>query len=148
MVLLRLYRIIIIMNVNTGSYLLFINVPKNIEVNSKRSRWIIEPGLYVYIGSAMATLTGRVKRHLTEKKKKHWHIDFLTSKSRIILAILLPSKSKKEEEISRFVNRFGTPISGFGSTDCKGLNSNLYKINSKYAVMIFEKLFTKWRETL
>jgi Uri superfamily endonuclease len=148
MLLLKLYRIIIIMNMNKGSYLLFMNVQEKIEVSSKSSCWIIDSGLYVYVGSAMSTLTGRVKRHLTEKKKKHWHIDFLTSRSKIILAILLPSKAKKEEEISQLVNEFGKPIKGFGSTDCKGLKSNLYKINSEYAGTIFQKLFIEWRGNL
>jgi Uri superfamily endonuclease len=136
------------MNMNKGTYLLFINVQEKIEVSSKSSCWIIDSGLYVYVGSAMSTLTGRVKRHLSEKKNKHWHIDFLTSRSEIILAILLPSRIKKEEEISQLVSEFGMPIKGFGSTDCKGLKSNLYKINSKYAGTIFQKLFTKWRENL
>ncbi|MFO7881382.1 MAG: GIY-YIG nuclease family protein [Kosmotogaceae bacterium] len=136
------------MNMNTGSYLLFIKVSRRIEVSSKKSDWTIEPGLYIYVGSAMSTLTGRIKRHLTEKKKKHWHIDFLTSRSEIFLILLLPSETKVEKDISQFVSKFGIPIKGFGSTDYKDLNSNLYKINEENAEEIFKKLFSKWRELL
>ncbi len=148
MVLLKLYRIIIIMDMNKGSYLLFMEVADKIKVNSKKSQWIIKPGLYVYVGSAMATLTGRVKRHLTEKKKNHWHIDFLTSRAKIFLTLLLPSRTKDEKVVSQLVSKYGTPVKGFGSTDCKGLNSNLYRIQNEHAVEIFKTLFSKWRESL
>ncbi len=36
-----------------------------------------DAGLYVYTGSALNSLPGRVGRHLRKLKKKHWHIDYL-----------------------------------------------------------------------
>lgn len=38
-------------------------------------------GWYVYTGSALKGLKSRVKRHLAKRKRKHWHIDYLTDYS-------------------------------------------------------------------
>lgn len=41
-------------------------------------RFHFKPGWYIYTGSAKRGVVARVKRHVTAKQKKHWHIDYLT----------------------------------------------------------------------
>ena len=63
-----------------GSYCLIINVEKDTKIKIGKKLGIInfKKGCYVYVGSAMNSLESRVKRHLSDNKKKHWHIDYLT----------------------------------------------------------------------
>ena len=42
-----------------------------------------ETGYYLYFGSALNSLEGRLRRHLRSDKKLHWHIDFLSAKATI-----------------------------------------------------------------
>lgn len=62
-----------------GSYCLIINVEKDTKIKIGKKLGIInfKKGCYVYVGSAMNSLESRVKRHLSDNKKKHWHIDYL-----------------------------------------------------------------------
>ncbi len=47
-------------------------------------RVFFEKGYYVYVGSALGTLSRRVHRHELKNKKLHWHIDYITpSKMRL-----------------------------------------------------------------
>lgn len=42
----------------------------------------LEPGWYLYVGSARRHLAARLRRHLRVEKRRHWHIDyFLTEDS-------------------------------------------------------------------
>ena len=60
------------------SYQLFINVTKEINLKvGKLGRFIFPTGTYVYTGSAKKNIDKRIERHLSKKKKLHWHIDYL-----------------------------------------------------------------------
>jgi Uri superfamily endonuclease len=37
----------------------------------------LEPGWYLYVGSARRHLAARLRRHLRVEKKRRWHIDYL-----------------------------------------------------------------------
>ena len=103
-----------------GSYCLIINVEKDTKIKIGKKLGIInfKKGCYVYVGSAMNSLESRVKRHLSDNKKKHWHIDYL----------LLNKNSKIEKIIENEES-----IADFGCSDCKCHSHLIYFKNSKLA---------------
>lgn len=62
-----------------GCYCLIISLSKSQKLNigSLYQNHKFKKGWYVYIGSAMNSLVPRIKRHLSDDKKMHWHIDYL-----------------------------------------------------------------------
>ncbi len=109
-----------------GAYLLIMEVKKKVSVKTKGKEFLIEPGYYVYVGSAMNSLEARVRRHMRKEKKLHWHIDYLLKSARILEAILIPSEIRLEEELSKAVGRYGEAVKGFGASDLR-IESNLYR---------------------
>lgn len=76
------------------------------------------PGYYAYTGSARRGMQARINRHLSRKKKLHWHIDYLLEKS-VIEKVFL--SEKKECELNKRI--FSLPGAAliskkFGSSDC------------------------------
>jgi Uri superfamily endonuclease len=88
-------------------------------------------GTYVYTGSAMKGLAARLKRHCTQKKKIHWHIDYLLTVQdvRIKKIILYPAAPGQEcRQNKRIATRPGAAVilRNFGASDCKsGCTSHL-----------------------
>ena len=41
------------------------------------SEFLLKKGIYIYTGSAKKNIDSRIKRHLSNSKKLHWHIDYL-----------------------------------------------------------------------
>lgn len=117
-----------------GAYLLLIRLDQKVSI---KDRWVLEAGLYVYVGSAMNGLLQRVARHLKKEKRKHWHIDYLLERAKILGAIMLPSEESLEESISKMLaEKFDGPR-GFGSSDLK-VRTNLYRVsdvNEFFAVL-------------
>lgn len=109
------------MVVRSGAYILLVRVKgeKTVKVGGL-GKYHFAAGNYVYVGSAMAGLEARVKRHMKRTKKLKWHIDYLVRKSLVVGAALFPSKKKKECALARTVARLpGTLIvPGFGCSDC------------------------------
>ena len=102
------------------SYQLFIKVNKDVELKvGKLGRFIFPIGSYVYTGSAITNLDKRIERHLSKKKKLHWHIDFfLNSKFTKIINV---TKSQQEECDLNKSSKGNVLVNGFGSSDCKQL---------------------------
>ncbi|MFX0082362.1 MAG: DUF123 domain-containing protein [Candidatus Hodarchaeota archaeon] len=112
-----------------GSYILVIQIPETTEITiGALGNILFEKGSYLYIGSAMGTygsttLENRIKRHIStsNKKKIHWHIDYLLNYERgfITQLYLIPSLYRIECIISREIKDFSDDIvEDFGSTDC------------------------------
>ena len=76
-----------------GCYCLTIhlNNTKRIKVG-KLGNINFKKGYYVYVGSAMNSLESRIKRHLIDEKKLHWHIDYLLKKTKITCIIYNENK--------------------------------------------------------
>jgi len=91
--------------------------------------WIkLGKGYYAYTGSALGSgavsLRRRVARHFRERKKKHWHIDYLLANktARITAVVAASSNENKECEIANSIRNIEgaiVPILGFGASDCK-----------------------------
>lgn len=88
----------------------------------------VESGVYAYTGSALgsgvSSLECRIRRHLSEKKRTFWHIDYLLmhEKSRIIEVIYAKTDQNVECEVFKKLSRRSEvtiPVEGFGASDCK-----------------------------
>ena len=122
---------------NSGAYRLFLEVPRTILITAGAlGRRRIEPGIYVYVGSASRGLRQRVARHqrLAEEKQgnRHWHIDalLLHRATRLVRVELLPGE--EECALSHALHDSGevsVPLPGFGATDCAhGCPAHLYRL--------------------
>lgn len=87
-------------------------------------------GYYVYIGSALNSLNGRLERHLRDDKKLHWHIDyFLAHKNTRIVSIIYALHDDRFEcDLAREIADCGIGIGNFGCSDCK-CDSHLFFFN-------------------
>jgi Uri superfamily endonuclease len=106
-----------------GSYVLIVKLEeaKNIEIG-RLGVFLFPRGYYAYTGSAMNGISQRVRRHISQKKKLRWHIDYLLSYGKVEEAIILGSEAKIECGINQMVKALlkGRIIApGFGSSDCK-----------------------------
>ncbi|MBN2253075.1 MAG: DUF123 domain-containing protein [Kosmotogaceae bacterium] len=133
------------MDYNKGDYVVLFFLKESVEISSISKNWLLDSGYYMYIGSAMSSLAERVKRHLIEEKRKHWHIDYLREKAEVVAALLLPTEEQREEELSNFVSEYGEAVSKFGASDCS-TDSNLYKLESKNIERVFSSIVCKWRD--
>ncbi len=79
--------------------------------------YIFPKGFYIYTGSAIRNFNSRIQRHLSNKKKMYWHIDyFLKSNNAKILKI----KKSHIPECKLNKRIVGSIIcNDFGSSDCK-----------------------------
>jgi Uri superfamily endonuclease len=103
-----------------GSYALLIHLKedKKIRIGSL-GKIELPKGYYVYIGSAMNGIEGRVNRHLRNRKKVHWHIDYFLKKARISSAYYLESQKQTECNIANKFSRNFEGVPKFGSSDCE-----------------------------
>ncbi len=112
-------------SLNRGTYMIVLSLPERIVLEKSGS--ILDPGFYVYVGSAWNSLTGRLKRHLTRPKRVHWHVDELTNSADVVMVLAFPGK-RIEEELSRFMAKRFESVPGFGATDLR-VDSNLFKVD-------------------
>ncbi len=105
-----------------GVYALCVRVTTNqtIEIG-KLGRRELSAGVYVYIGSALNSLPGRISRYLRRDRKKHWHIDYLLDAKAVQpLGVAWKLTNRRIEcSISRKIeNNASTSVNGFGCSDC------------------------------
>ncbi len=103
-----------------GSYILFIKLDEDklIEYGIRKKNYF-KKGLYIYVGSALNSLENRIERHLGNKKKIHWHIDYLLNFGQIINIFYRENNNREECNIANLLKKRFLPIFNFGSSDCK-----------------------------
>lgn len=103
-----------------GVYVLLIEMerPGAIQVG-KRLCIHFQGGFYGYVGSALNGLGARLARHLGDDKKYHWHIDYLLDRAMVRTVIYAPTVEKKECSLARELAFRLSPVTGFGSSDCR-----------------------------
>ena len=126
-----------------GCYCLIIKLSESskIKIGKKLGKIEFEKGHYVYVGSAMNSLTARIERHLSEDKKMHWHVDYLLKKAEITEVIYNESKRKIECDLSRFISTKSEGITGFGCSDCDCKSHLYYFKNKKEAIECVESAY-------
>jgi sugar fermentation stimulation protein A len=112
----------------SGSYLLVLKnrFPARIRVG-KLGEVPFRDGYYVYAGSALRSLEGRVKRHTRCRKKTFWHIDYITPHPMsVVKTFLFRRPDRIESALAGRLRRCSQhPIDGFGSSD-SGERSHLF----------------------
>ena len=114
--------------------IIYLNQEKTIKIGKKFGKIAFKKGYYVYVGSAMNSLTARINRHLNDEKKLHWHVDYLLENAEITDVICNESTLKIECEISQYLAGKATGIEGFGCSDCKCESHLYYFKNRKDAI--------------
>ena len=106
-----------------GSYVLVLHLSQDrrLEVG-KLGRFEFPSGYYLYFGSALNGLAGRIRRHLRREKKLHWHIDFLTAVAPVVQVWWVAREERCECHWSRAaLGHRGARATarGFGASDCR-----------------------------
>ncbi len=106
----------------TGVYALVLRVPAKLTTKvGQLGKTEFVSGAYVYVGSAMNSLPGRISRHLGRVKKKHWHIDYLLDSVDVqpLGVGWKPTSQRIECWVSRRIrSKASTSVTGFGCSDC------------------------------
>jgi sugar fermentation stimulation protein A len=110
-----------------GSYLLVLRLDKGKRIRVGRLGTLpFRRGNYVYVGSAMNSLSARIARHQRLRRKLHWHIDYLRQEADSVVA--LPIRSSKRDECA-VATSLGKVLkigpAGFGASDC-GCTAHLF----------------------
>lgn len=101
---------------------------KEIEIGAMGTR-NFQPGIYVYVGSAMNSVEKRVERHFSETENLHWHIDYFSSEAEPFDYFVLPEVSEYECVLAEVLEEIGEPMDEIGSTDCE-CGAHLFRIRS------------------
>ena len=114
-----------------NTYILVIKVGEQVELSIRGRVVGVEPGLYLYVGSAKGRggALPRIVRHISRVKKKRWHIDYLTMERRVnILGFFLIQSIRGdcESTLSRLLAMEYPYIPGFGSSDKPSDPSHLF----------------------
>ena len=121
-----------------GCYCLIISMTKSekLQIGHLHDNYKFKKGYYVYIGSAMNSLTARINRHLSDEKKMHWHIDYLlkSENSEIRDVLFNISDEKIECDLASKIAENGEGISKFGCSDCNCKSHLIYFKRKRDAV--------------
>ena len=108
-----------------GSYILLIRLSKKRKIQvGNLGKACFPQGIYLYTGSAMNGLRGRLSHHLRKiNKKSRWHIDYLLKcpEAQIKKILIRPSHMREEcRHNQRIATLPGASVilKGFGASDC------------------------------
>ncbi len=118
-----------------GYYLLIFRIYRKLTITTRGNKvFSLNPGIYVYIGSAYGPggLRSRIMRHLRRNKKVFWHVDYLTTNNYVELVgfVIINITSRKSIDLENFLSKqmqkYLEPILGFGCSDKRKDISHLY----------------------
>lgn len=103
-----------------GSYLILYSLSRKrvVEIGGLGKR-TFRQGYYLYVGSAMKSLSKRVERHRRTRKNLHWHIDYFSRYAAFQGSLAVRSEDDLECEVAsavRGISEWSVP--GFGCSDC------------------------------
>jgi Uri superfamily endonuclease len=108
-----------------GSYVLDVELSRPVRLRVGRLGTSCFPqGRYLYVGSAMGGLEGRVSRH-ARGGRLHWHVDYLLRKGQLRGAWVCPSLERLECLFAQVLveareeAQTTVVMQGFGSSDCR-----------------------------
>ncbi|MEO0095462.1 MAG: GIY-YIG nuclease family protein [candidate division WOR-3 bacterium] len=106
-----------------------------------------DKGYYVYLGSAHKNILQRIKRHLSNYKKKFWHIDYLLMGQGVKVKEVWVGSRKNECEMALcFIENRFQYAKKFGSSDCECpshlfmVDENISKVKNTLRKNGFRKL--------
>lgn len=109
---------------DSGLYLLTLRLDSGARVRVGALGTLeFDAGYYVYCGSARRGLSARVRRHAAPRKKKRWHIDYLTCRREVTVEAVqvFPLDEFTECQLNDRVSELpgARRIHGFGCSDCR-----------------------------
>ncbi len=114
-----------------GAYALLLALPRAVAAPERLGGAALDPGLYVYAGSARGPggICARVARHARRGKPRHWHVDRLTESGRVIAAVAIPDGSECAV-VGTLRTRPGVsfPVLGLGASDCRACPAHLLRV--------------------
>jgi Uri superfamily endonuclease len=121
-------------NILKGIYTLVIKLhkPQTITIG-KMGSISFSAGYYAYVGSALNGLEGRIKRHLKQEKRLHWHVDYFLCESKVVEIVYGLTERKKECTLASQLAGKMTYVAGFGCSDCS-CKSHLFYFKDFYQV--------------
>ena len=135
-----------------GTYALILRNRERSTIQVGRTHEIeVEPGYYIYIGSAfgLGGVRTRVNRHCRKTKPKHWHIDYLREFTAVLGAWVSYGPNRLEHIWAQTLCSMAgvTLVPSFGCTDCDCL-SHLYFSSVAPSFTLYSKLMggkiVKW----
>jgi Uri superfamily endonuclease len=129
-----------------GSYCLIINKKINSKIEVGAIGQInFKKGYYIYIGSAMNSLIPRIKRHLSDNKKIHWHVDYLLKdKSTYVEEVIFNINNEKIEcKLANSISKEGIEIANFGCSDCNCNSHLIYFENNEDCLKTVKNSYNK-----
>ena len=106
-----------------GTYLLLFRLPRTTPVEVGRlGRLQLDAGTYGYVGSALGPggLAARLNRHATSSARRHWHLDHVLPRARIVGVLVRAGRIRRECAWAAWARALAqAPVAGFGSSDCR-----------------------------
>ncbi len=124
---------------NGGAYRLHLRLSRAAWIQAGAlGRFRLDPGEYIYVGSAKKALAQRVARHrrlgVEKRGPRRWHIDnlLLHRYCRWQEGELIPGGDECAISAALAATPgVGVPIPGFGATDCRrGCPAHLYRVKA------------------
>jgi sugar fermentation stimulation protein A len=130
-----------------GSYLLLIRLQRKSAIKAGRlPECVLPAGYYLYVGSAMRSLSSRLARHRRREKKIHWHIDHLTARASHILPLAIRSSERQECAIAEALSSIMQPGQReFGSSDCGCPTHLFFSSTNPLESQAFHRLLQNFR---
>lgn len=129
-----------------GSYLIvgLIDKDKKLSIGRLEKR-LFKEGYYIYVGSAMGSLSKRLNRHHKKKKSMHWHIDYLIAHFTDYKTIPIQSSEPLECKIAKDLSNIAESINNFGSSDCDCISHLYYIKDDPFTKEEFLKILLDYR---
>jgi len=109
----------------SGTYLLILSsgTRRRVEIG-RRGPLKLEPGFYVYVGSAFGSggLRARIAHHERRSAKPHWHIDYLRRALKLDTVWYATGTQYREHlwaEAAGNMDGAAIPLRRFGASDCR-----------------------------
>jgi sugar fermentation stimulation protein A len=131
-----------------GSYILvFYNEKPFKRIIGSLGEREFKKGYYVYVGSAVQGLEKRIKRHLRQTKKIHWHLDYISPQYMKIEKIYpIRRPDRIEGELARgMMDKCDEFVPGFGASDSEIASHFFYFQEKPYRTRAFLDLLFTYR---
>ena len=128
-----------------GAYGVLFQLERDVIIATGRLGEISYPrGWYVYVGSAMGGISGRLKHHLGPHTRIFWHIDYVLPQGTLIAVVVGETDQRVECQLASHLRDRFTGFEKFGSSDCRCeghlFMSDAYEPLLKHVVNAFESV--------
>ena len=105
---------------NSGIYVLIFHLPRDVAVAVGRlGELVFQTGWYAYVGSGKSGVEARVRRHLRNHDRPHWHLDYLLPLGQPSAVIISHTNESLECPLARRLEHRFKVAPQFGSSDCR-----------------------------